>query len=112
VSVTEERIGRNEALFREVNERIRDVSSSLHSVAGTSAVEFVCECSRTECHTAVELQIGDYERVRAHPARFLVAVGHLWSPEAERLVEEHASFWVVEKLGDAAEAAEETDPRS
>jgi hypothetical protein len=112
VSATEERVGRNEALFREVNERIRDVSGTLESVGGASAVEFVCECSRTECHASVQLELGDYERVREHPGRFLVAIGHLWSPEAERLVEEHGSFWVIEKVNEAAEAAEETDPRS
>jgi hypothetical protein len=111
VSATEERIGRNEALFREVNERIRDVSGTLDSVGGSSAVEFVCECSRTECHASVELELQDYERIRAHPARFLVAIGHLWSPEAERLVEENARFWVVEKVREAADVAEEADPR-
>jgi hypothetical protein len=111
MSATEERIGRNEALFREVNERIRDVSGTLDSVGGSSAVEFVCECSRTECHASVELELADYERIRENPARFLVAIGHLWSPEAERLVEEKASFWVLQKVGDAAEAAEEADPR-
>jgi hypothetical protein len=112
VSATEERVGRNEALFREVNERIRDVSGTLESVGGSSAVEFVCECSRSECHASIELELAVYERIREHPARFLVAIGHLWSPDAERLVEEHGSFWVVEKVGDAAEAAEEADPRS
>lgn len=110
--MAEERIGRNEALFREVNERIRDVSGALRSVSGSSGVEFVCECSRTECHASVELELADYERIREHPARFLVAIGHLWSPEAERLVEEKASFWILEKVGDAAEVAEEEDPRS
>lgn len=105
-------MGRNEALFREVNERIRDVSGKLDSVGGSSAVEFVCECSRTECHASLEIELADYERIREHPGRFLVAIGHLWSPEAERVVEENTSFWVVEKIGDAAEAAEEADPRA
>jgi hypothetical protein len=106
-----ERVGRNEALFREVNERIEGVSESLRSMSEASAVEFICECSRTECHAAVEVQLRDYEGIRAHPARFLVAVGHLWSPEAEQLIDENAGYWVVEKFGDAAEAAEESDPR-
>ncbi len=105
-------MGRNEALFREVNERIRDVSESLESVSGANAVEFVCECSRVECHTAIQLELRAYREVRTNPARFVVAVGHLWTPSAERLVEEHETYWVVEKFGDAAEAAEETDPRS
>jgi hypothetical protein len=112
VTATSERVGRNEALFREVNERIKEVSESLRSVSGASALEFVCECSRAECHAAVELELADYERVRASPERFLVAVGHLWAPESERLVEEHDGYWVVEKDGDAAEAAEEVDERS
>jgi hypothetical protein len=94
VSATEERIGRNQALFREVNERIKDVSATL-DVGDSSGIEFVCECSRTECHASVSLQLSGYERIRRHPARFLVAIGHLWTPEAERLVENttHTGWW-------------------
>jgi hypothetical protein len=109
VTATSERAGRNEALFREVNERIKEVSESLKSVSGASAVEFVCECSRVECHTAVELELADYERIRASQDRLLVAAGHLFAPESERLLEEHEGYWVVEKLGNAEGAADEID---
>jgi hypothetical protein len=111
VEATSERVGRNEALFREVNERIKEVSESLRSVSGASGVEFVCECSRAACHAAIELELADYERIRTHQDRFIVAVGHLWAPESERLVEENEGHWVVEKLGDAEEAADEVDER-
>jgi hypothetical protein len=43
--------------------------------------------------------------------RFAVTPGHL-RPEVERVVEKHRLYWVVEKFGEAAEVAEETDPRS
>lgn len=112
MSGAEAKVGRNEALFREVNERIRDVSQSLESVSGSSGVQFVCECSRTECHASVSMELDDYERVRGHPARFLAAIGHLWSSQSERLVEDNATFWILEKVGDAADVAEDADPRS
>jgi hypothetical protein len=111
VTTTSERVGRNEALFREVNDRIREVSESLRAVSGASGVEFVCECSRAECHAAVELELADYERIRAHEDRFLVRVGHMWAPGSERVVEEHEAYWVLAKNGDAAEAAEAVDER-
>jgi hypothetical protein len=53
-----ERLARNQALFREVNERIE-------TIAGDSeTVEFVCECSNPDCISTIELKMGEYERVR------------------------------------------------
>jgi len=48
--------------------------------------------------------------VRAYPDRFLLVAGHQRS-EAERMVEDHGAYLVVEKTGEAGEIAEETDPR-
>ena len=40
-----------------------------------------------------------------------VTPGHV-QPDVERVIEQHRVYWVVEKFGEAAEVAEETDPRS
>jgi hypothetical protein len=59
----------------------------------------------------IELPVREYERVRADPHRFLLAPEHD-IPEAEKVVETYEGYLVVEKRGDAARVAEETDPRS
>lgn len=104
----EERLARNETLFREVNERIEDVSRG-HDVDDN--LEFLCECGRRECLEALGLSRAAYEAVRAHGDRFLVALGHE-EPDVERVVEVYARYQIVEKTGKAGDIAEAADPRS
>ena len=108
---TSERVGKNEALFREVNERIRDVSGEVVVFDGEAPFQFVCECSDEGCNEAVVLTLTEYEAVRADATHFIVAPGHVWEPDDERVVNEAESYVVVEKTGDAGDVAEEEDPR-
>jgi hypothetical protein len=105
----QERYARNEALFREVNERIRTLSEQHRG--GGDPVEFTCECANPDCAERVFVRLADYEGIRAHPTRFLVSPGHL-DLEVERVVAEQSQFWVVEKQGDAGATAAELDPRA
>jgi hypothetical protein len=102
-----ERLARNEALFREVNERIAEVSSSW----GTDRAAAVCECANEGCAETIELAASEYEAVRAHGERFVLRAGHE-DPEIERVVERGERFIVVEKMGDGARVARDLDPRS
>jgi hypothetical protein len=104
---SEQRIAGNEAVFRRVNETIEHGKAPLE--AGT-LLAFRCECARLGCNDLVELTVADYERVRAHPRRFLLAIGHE-SSEIETVVDTHPGYEVVEKREEAAHEAEETDPR-
>ena len=111
MSTTAERVGKNEALFREVNERIMEMSDQFTAFAGDDeALEFVCECSDPGCHTAVRLRPADYEVVRRTATTFLVAPEHVWNPEHEAVVHRNDTYWTIEKRGQAAEAASEHDP--
>jgi hypothetical protein len=103
-----ERQGRNESLFREVNERIAELNQTFQ-IEGRS--EFLCECSREECRQPIEIPIGEYEAVRRTPTRFLVIPGHE-DDRVERVVERSERYIVVEKIGEAADEAEDLDPRS
>jgi hypothetical protein len=107
VGEDERRVGINESLFREVNERIGE----LGELYDAGDVEFVCECGDTGCAERVTLTIRQYEAVRAEPSRFFLVPGHE-RLDVERVVEENAEFFVVEKLGEAGAVAEEADPRS
>lgn len=108
---TSERVGKNQALFREVNERIKDVSGRLVAFDGDATLQFVCECSDETCNEPVEATLAEYEAVRREPTHFLVAPGHVWRPELERTVAEELRHVVVEKLGEAGEVAAEEEPR-
>jgi hypothetical protein len=100
-----ERIGMNEALFREVNERIDQLQSDL---GGSNTFEIVCECGTAECVERFSITNGEYETLRQDVHRFAVAPGHE-RPELERTVERRDGYLVVEKTDpDAAKAAEET----
>jgi hypothetical protein len=102
-----ERIGRNEGLFREVNEAIE---RGLWPGENERAA-FRCECARLECNDVVNVTIADYERIRKNPRRFVIVGGHEL-PEAEDVVERGRDWVVVEKRGQAGVVAESTDPRS
>jgi hypothetical protein len=96
---------RNQALWREINERIEAVAQA------SGNVEFLCECANTACIETIHLSIADYERIRSSPTRFPIRVGHDF-PEFENVVEASDGYAVVEKKGAAADEAARLDPRS
>lgn len=100
-----ERLARNQALSREVNERVSEVRS-----ATVSFVEFVCECGDPSCAKSVFVSAGEYKAVCANPKRFFVARGHE-VPEVERVVFDNDRFLVVEKTVET-ELLAESEPRS
>lgn len=102
----EQRIARNESIFRDVNEALRRGRWP----GDQSAIAFRCECARLGCSRLIEIEPTEYERVRAHPTWFLAAPGHEVST-GEAVVETHADYVVVEKRGTAGLVAEATDPR-
>jgi hypothetical protein len=107
----ETRIGKNEAIFREVNERIQELNRGGLAFDPHDTTDFVCECSDEACFTAIPLTLAEYEHVRSHPARFVVAPGHVAKPRAESVIRTTERFEVVEKLGGARDEAVEADPR-
>jgi hypothetical protein len=104
-----EKEARNQALFREVNERIEQVGESFGTDGHSS---FLCECGNRGCTQTIDLSNREYERVRAHGNRFVVALNHE-NPETESVVEQNSRFAVVETYaGAASRIARESDPRS
>jgi hypothetical protein len=98
----QQRLAMNEALFREVNQRIREISDSFGQDDATH--DFLCECSDPNCTKRVVLTRAEYEEVRSEPTRFVVAKGHA-VPEIESVVERARDHVVVEKEGAAADVA-------
>ncbi len=87
----EERVGKNEALFREVNERIAEITTY------EGDVEFLCECGDPTCTKPITMRLPEYEGVRAYEKRFVVVSGHE-IPDVERVIDRTTRYYVVEKL--------------
>src|SRR5436309_382012 len=103
-----ERAARNEALFREVNERVEELHDQLES---RGAAEFVCECGDEMCTQRLVVPLETYERARSSSFLFLVAPGHEQSG-IEEVVERLEGFLIVKKDAPAAaQVADQTDPR-
>jgi hypothetical protein len=70
---------RNQALFREVNERIAGVAADWELHAGQSpgpTYPFICECGKVGCREQVTVSLATYISVTAQGDGFLVAPGH------------------------------------
>ncbi len=103
----EERNARNEALFREVNERIKDATVS----EPAETLTLLCECGDVDCTQEVEFPLDSYEGVRGEGECFIVAAGHA-DPTLERAIKQIGGAEVVEKRGEGGDIARDLDPRS
>jgi hypothetical protein len=103
------RLAQNEGVFRAGNEAI---DSNRAAVGREAPRAYLCECGDAACFDRVSLTGGEYEAIRAHPARFFVAPGHENLSAAEIVVEETVRYPVVEKQADARKVVESTDPRA
>ena len=105
----QERLARNEALFRDVNERVLAIASAHGN--DDHIYEFYCECSNGDCTFQLQATLAEYEAVRADSTHFIVAPQHEM-PEIESVIQRNERWWVVEKEGEPAELVDELDPRS
>ena len=104
----DERIGKNEAVSRDINEGIEAAMSSL---SPEGYARMVCECGRPTCERRIAISVSEYEDARRDARRFVIAKDHV-IPDVERVVAETERYAVVEKTdGTSAEVAESSDPR-
>lgn len=108
VDERERRLAQNEALFREVNERVETLA---HQLGPNVPYEFLCEGANADCTFRLTLPLHVYEGIRADAHQFVVLPLH-YTPEVEDLVIEEDAYWVVRKTGEAGEFVEQLDPRS
>ena len=103
------RAAKNQALFREVNERLEGLAETFQFIAEHTT--FTCECADTACIDPISMTLADYEAVRASPNQFAVLPGHVYA-EAEDVVTENERFVVVAKVGAGATVARKAYLRS
>jgi hypothetical protein len=92
-----DRAAEGRSLFREVNERIRELGDRFDLTDGS--VSIVCECGNGGCHGLIELGVAEYEQVRQSSTRFVVLPGHEAAGD-ELVVSRGGRFLVVERLRD------------
>ena len=94
--LTVERIQRNNAVFREANERIHESAQTYaHDL---EHIPFLCECPVEDCVEIVPLTEDQYNAVRANPTHYMTAVGHEVSEApVGTVVSRNDGYVVVEK---------------
>ena len=103
------RAAQNQSLFREVNERFKEVAAAFAETAQVAM--FACECADTACIERIPMNLGEYETVRGNPRRFAILPGHI-VPDVEFCVGQTDRYWIVEKIGTGAKIAQAADPRA
>jgi hypothetical protein len=105
------RAAKSQSLFREINERIKDLNVSFDAV--TESGEWLCECADATCLERVTMAIDEYDAIRDKSTRFFVSPGdtHVW-PDVELVIGRLERYWIVEKFGAAGALATQMDPRS
>jgi hypothetical protein len=110
VEERERRIGMNEALFREVNERLQELAEGFARTP--EKLDLICECGNASCASRIEMDRDEYEHVRSDSTTFAIVKGHE-IPDVEEIVEQRKRYDVVRKIAGAPEEiAEKTDPRT
>jgi hypothetical protein len=106
----ERRIGLNEAVFREVNERVRGLNEAFGTI--TEKMEIVCECADPGCTQRITMSVSEYEGLRSEPDQFAVVPDHVYPTDVEEVVA-HGTGWemVRKRPGGPAELAKETSGR-
>lgn len=103
----QERVGRNEALFRVINDRIEGLNEAFAGLTD-DLFEIVCECGVMDCLEQIEIPTHEYERVRADPTLFVVRPGHE-DAVTESIVDVHGAYVIVRKHpGEPADRAGRT----
>jgi hypothetical protein len=67
-----ERIARNQAAYRKINEGIRAGRGDSDAHRGA----YMCECAILGCNELIELTLAEDEAVRRSSRRFVIAKGH------------------------------------
>jgi hypothetical protein len=101
------RKAKNEAVFREVNDRIEDIATEF---GVPDEASFVCECGDADCTQMLHMTLREYNEVRRDGRSFVILPGHE-DPTIEKVVARNGRFSVVEKVGEAGHIADALDPR-
>lgn len=93
---------KNRSLIRTVNARALEVSDAFETYGPLS---FVCECTREDCTSAIEMSREEYEEILRQPGWFAVLPEHV-EPETERVLATRSGHVLVEEIPGASRTAD------
>jgi hypothetical protein len=104
----DERMARNEAASREINEEIEE---AYQSEPPANRLDIVCECALKMCDRSIDITMAEYRMVRSDLRQFAIVPEHL-ATAIERIVYETDRFAVVAKHeGTPADVARDENQR-
>jgi len=105
----DERVSRNEAMFRAVNREIEQASKQSGD-GRQDRIEVICECGQDGCSETLDLTVAEYDEAHGERDRFVLAPGHE-DEQMESVVMRTERYLVVDKFGEAERVAEEEERR-
>ena len=93
MTVSIDRMVRDQLIVGEVNERIHELAEQ----CDLKSAIFICECRTEDCGECMALELDEYKAIRSSPTRFVVAPGHE-TLKAENVVETNDRYAVVEMI--------------
>jgi hypothetical protein len=102
--LTEERVAKNDAMFRDANKQIAAVAAQQEITE--PALPFLCECADVGCTEIVKLRLAEYRELRSNPRWFVNTPAHQEGSQSA-LVARRDGYVIVEKQGHAGDVAAE-----
>jgi hypothetical protein len=96
LSPRDEHLGRNETVFRELNERLASLANKF-SWGPDEVLDLICECDDATCVERIRLTRSEYEAIREVPTHFAVFPAHARAG-VERVVSSHETYDIVVKV--------------
>ena len=100
----ERRLALNEAMFREINERLESRIQTFDG--GRPGLSIICECADPDCVERLTLAPQEYATARSDGRQFVVAPGHEIL-QVEEIVARNDRYEIVRKQGIAGQVAEQ-----
>lgn len=107
-SSSKDRLVKNEAIFRQINEEVQNGLNELEKIAGEDGqssmvakhddvpLHFYCECADITCHERIEMNLSEYKVLHYDRRQFIIKPGHEID-EIEDIVDEDKDVTVVKK---------------
>lgn len=102
LSPREQHLGRNESVFRELNEQLASLAKTF-SWGPDEVFDLICECNDATCVERIRLTRSEYEAVRAVATHFAVFPAHAHAG-TEWVVSSHETYDIVAKIPPAPAA--------
>jgi hypothetical protein len=110
----------NEAIFRELNERLHKGVDEANAVAAeegqkpldfdaNATLHFFCECADENCQERIPVSLNDYTEIHNDKRRFTIAPGHQ-VPKIEEVTAKEPGYWIVTKHEEPPELSDTLHP--